>query len=754
MGNGRFVNGKLNFVVSAAYVLNAAEKTLWQTCIQDASTFLYNATGGQVQFGDVYIVDDNFGRLDAEIILFSANALSGGTKGLFGTQGEAVRFYTVDRQNPHVLGHEMSHHVWDLGDEYAGPMIQFQIDKTSPAPNRRTIPVISGPALNTVTGQQAIVRFGDTYERRQIASNTTTQIVVVSDYPDLPTNSNENFATRQDTSVGCGRPSSSGVTFCIMEDQSGGVTNFCEPTNHNGAQDTDQEVRHNESCWETIIATNGFGSLTVPAGSPATPAAAVNFIDILKENRFSLVFDRSGSMAGDKLAYAKEGVKYWIDNCTLAGDFLSIVAYNSNNNIVLPITQASAIPNVATVQADVDALTATGQTNIRDAVREGVSQIISLPGRAVTQAVVVLTDGKHNRPPGTLLTEALPDLVDNGVKAVTIAIGEGNGVDAADLDELAFASGGIMKLVGLSNPIDIETALVEASLFLQGGLLDSESFDFIPAPPAYKNGRADIDALYKRTRVPTFVELMRALKIRNRKPDMTNAFRPYEDLFRFTIVYVERGCQRANFSINYGLQADFDLFLIDPTGAPLDVDGNLVKKVTGRKSHKIVTVERPRSGVWTVVIFARRPPSRNGITTVNLSVGAENRNVVVTGGCSKSVYKSIEPVRLFASAKWGDGLTELKVEATVTAADGTTSTYALTDGGAMAYTSGQFSAMVQGLKVGQYKGVISVESKTRNRRADARDLLMHSTSASVDFRSPAPKFVRALPFYFEVIKGR
>lgn len=755
MGNGRFVNGKLNFIVSADFTPSAAEMTVIRNCIQDASDFLYSATGGQIQLGDVYITDGNSGLVDAELVFLQAGDLSGGSRGKYGTPNTWAKISRNDRGNFRVLVHEMSHHVWDLGDEYAGPMQSFQIDKSAPAPDRKTIPIVNGPAANTLVNQQAIVRFGGSNDvRRQISSNTSTQIVVGTDYPDLPTNSSIDTAYLQDTNLGCGRPSVSGVSFCIMEDYSPGVTEFCQQNNHNALQQTDQQVLHNESCWDTIIGRPGFGSLTVPAALPVNPPAAVNFIDVLKENRFALVFDRSGSMSGDKLAYAKEGVKYWIDNCTIASDFLSIIAYNANNNILLPIIQASAIPNIATVEGDVEAVTATGQTNIRDAIREGVTQITSVANRAVSQAVIVLTDGKHNRPVGTRLTEALTDLLDNGVKAVTVAIGEGNDVDASDLDQVAFESGGIMKLVGLSNPIDIETALIEASMYLSGALADSNSFDFVPAPPSYKKAKPLVDQLYKRTKVPTFRHVMRTLQIRNRQPGTTGAFRPYEDLFRIAEVYVERGCERVNFSINYKLQADFDLFLIDTSGSSVYPDGSTIIKVGNRPSHKIVTVRKPRQGVWLAVIFARRLLGGGQTSTVNLSVGAENRRLVTTGGCSKSVYKTTEKVEVFARASWESGLTGLKVRAAVRSPSGDSTIFDLSDGGALSETAGEYKAEISNLKVGQYKGLISIEGKSKNVRSDARHRLAHSNNASLSAQSSAPKFRRVVPFYFQVVKGR
>ena len=753
MGNGRFVNGKLNFIVSADFTPSAAEKTVIQNCIRDASGFLYSATGGQVQFGNIYMTDGNSGLVDAELVFLQAGDTSGGSKGKYGIPNVWAQITRNDRSNFRILVHEMSHHVWNLGDEYAGPMQEITIDKSARAPTLKTIPIVNGPAANTLVNDLALVYLSENntvgYVRRTISSNTTTQIVVAEDYPDFPTNSSVDIAYLQPTKVSCAAFSAD--NFCIMESYSPSITEFCQQNNHDALQQTDQQVRHNESCWDTIIGTPGFGSLTVPTTSPTSPPAAVNFVDLLKENRFALAIDRSSSMSGDQLAYAKEGVKYWLDKSTIAADFLSIIAFNANNNILLPITQVSLASSVA-VEGDVEALTANGQTNLRDAIREGVTQITSLANRAVSQAVIVLTDGKHIRPVGTRLTEALPDLLDNGVKVVTIAIGEGDGVDASDLEQIAFESGGIMKLVGLSNPIDIETALIETSLYLSGALADSNSFDFVPAPP-YERAKDLADEMYKRTKVPTFRDVMQTLQIRNRRPGTLGAFQPYEDLFKIAKVYVERGCERVNFSINYNLQADFDLFLIDPSGSPVDPDGSTVIKVGDRAAHKIVTVRKPRQGVWLAVIFARQLLGGGRTSTVNLSVGAENRRLVTAGGCSKSVYETSEKVKVFARAAWESVLTELKVRAAVRSSSGDSTVYDLSDGGALSETAGEYQVEISDLKSGQYKGLISIEGKSKTVRADTRHRLAHSNAASLSAQSAAPKFRRVVPFYFQVAKG-
>jgi hypothetical protein len=753
MGSGRFVNGKLNFIVSATYVLNATEKTAWQNSLQRASDFLYGATGGQVQFGNVHVIDDNFGRFSAEVILFPQNGLSGGTQGLFGTPGHAMRYFEGDRGNATKLVHEMSHHVWNLGDEYSGPMELFQIDKTTALPDRRTIPVVVSLSPNALAGHQVLLLFGENWERQRIASNTAKQIVVDADFSAPPTTSTADYGNIQRTNFACGNPATTATNFCIMEDDTTpGVVSYCDPSNHDVTQNTDQQVRHGESCWDTIRSTAAFTSLSVPTTTPAAPASPVNFFDILKENRFVVAIDHSNSMTGDQLVYAKEGAKYWIDRCSLADDYLSVIGYNTNNDILLPITRVSAIPNIASVQNDIDALTASGNTNIRDALEEAVTQITSLPNRAVSQAVVLLTDGKHNRPSGSRLIEAAPNLVANGICAATIAIGEGSEVDAADLDDLADETRGIFSLVGLSNPIDIETALIEANEYLRGSVLASDSFDFVPAP-IDKSTRQNVDRVYKRHKWPTLNDVLKGLNINPRNLNSVRAFAPYADLFKLRAVYVEKDCERVSFSINYNVDADLDLFLIDPSGQAVTINNSTVRKIGGR-SHKIIVVRRAAVGNWKALTFARSLRPQGGTTSARLSVGAENRTLVITGGCARSMYKTSENARVFATARWDHPLTGLKVSAKVSSTSSGEIGVDLLDEDPLSEFSGRYVADFPHLKVGQYKGVISINAPMRNTKADMRHTALHSSSNRLSTRSSCPKFERQIPFYFQITKGR
>lgn len=751
MGNGKFINGKLNFIVSSEYVLNAAEKNSVKTDLQSASDFMFRATGGQVALGDIFLVDNSLGKVDAEIFLFNnpdPNAISGGTKGEFGKPNKAARINKSDRADSSTVVHELSHHIWNLGDEYAGPMVAFQINKTNPSANQSTIPVSGNlGAANSLVGQLAILQFGANNSiRRTITSNTSNQIVVDVAFPDLPTNSSADFGWRQDTNAAC----SPNNIVCIMQART--KSQFCDPTNHNNASPTDQQNLHHQSCWETIIATSGFYALTIPNATVAVQPPVVNFLDLEKTGRYSVVFDISGSMDGEKLEYTKQGVKYWLDNFSLADDFLSLIAYNDSNNILLPLTKVSTIPNgTGQLENDVDALTAGGNTNIRDAIIEGVNQIISIPNKSVSQAVLVLTDGKHNRPAGSSLLEAIPTLDANGVKAMTIGIGEPSDVNFDDLDDLAFTTNGLSNLVGFSNPIDIETALTEANLFLTGGLLDSDFTDFVPSAPQKKYS-GKISKLYKTKSNPSLKDVCKVLESPLKIKDKLFQIPFTEQLFKVKNVLVEKGCLQANFTINYRTDADVDIFLVNPSNELVEVDNNVVRKISDADSHKIILVNKPKPGIWKLILFAQKLSKVAAKTTVNITVGGKNRELSVWGSSRKSYYKKGEPIQLNANASWGSyNLSGLKVYAVIINNEGNKITLELKDGAVLTPESGKYSVEYNGLKKGKYKGVIFIEGQTKSILSDSLHLVTHSKANvnSFNFEVSTGKFKRAIPFYFQ-----
>ena len=78
MGLGRYRDGKFDLIVVANYLLTADDWTAWERSLKKASEILYNASEGQMQFGRLFVCDENIGASIAEIMLHQSEGLSYG----------------------------------------------------------------------------------------------------------------------------------------------------------------------------------------------------------------------------------------------------------------------------------------------------------------------------------------------------------------------------------------------------------------------------------------------------------------------------------------------------------------------------------------------------------------------------------------------------------------------------------------------------------------------------------------------------
>jgi Ca-activated chloride channel family protein len=107
----------------------------------------------------------------------------------------------------------------------------------------------------------------------------------------------------------------------------------------------------------------------------------------------SIVIDRSGSMAGEKLARAKEAAKFVIDNLD-SRDFLSIVAYESDVTVVSP---QGPVTNKEELKRKVDALTHAGSTKLSAGMKMGYRLVETKFNSEYVNRVLLMTDGLANK---------------------------------------------------------------------------------------------------------------------------------------------------------------------------------------------------------------------------------------------------------------------------------------------------------------------------------------------------------------------
>jgi hypothetical protein len=760
MGLGRFKNGKFDLVAVANFLMASNDWTEWERSIKKASEILYNASEGQMQFGKIFVCDDNIGLDVADFILHPESgddpSYSYGTS--FGTPGAALHLMPYVRTHgPLTILHEMGHYVWGLGEEYSTALSYDDIDKVNPAPDKKTIPIKNATWSNDelVTLQADAILYFPDMERHTVIANTATTVTVDSDFSDLPTNSTENIVSYQ-FPAHCSDVTDS--NYCIMEnsrdaagyfDNLGNwvnapypVTEYCTLSNHDPDGDTAQDYYHGKSCWESIVELPLYSNLTLhdPASSgPMTGSQIPEWIILDKQPRFALVLDRSYSMhEGTKLADTKSGAVYWLEHCMESNDRLAIIWYNHTIDPILNLTVANSIPDLDSTIADINALTPSGNTNIRDGLNEALDQIESLSSRAATQVTLLLTDGLHNRPLGTKAGEVIPDFQESGVRIYAIGVGDQASVDMNTLDDLALQTGGRSFSVGDSAQLQIETNMVEINAEVRGGIITTLPIKFPDSQSAQ---------MVKKHRRRSCEEIIKMLEID--PADVIESLKAYtgslKDRFKLIPVQVEEQCSRVTFTMIYPKDNDVHLCLIDPKGKLINMYDPNIHYVVSKFPHEFAIVEQPTAGRWHMLAFRSQPgPS----FTARAIAGGENQHLQVFGDVVRNPAFGT-PVRMWASARWKDELSTLRVTATVIFPNGSRRLVVLDDNKYDEPHSGLYEGYTTPHMKGRHRVIIRIENKGSATIANPVRRILHTDKASLSLKSTAPPFVRSVICYFD-----
>ncbi|HEX2899501.1 MAG TPA: VWA domain-containing protein, partial [Bacteroidia bacterium] len=105
-----------------------------------------------------------------------------------------------------------------------------------------------------------------------------------------------------------------------------------------------------------------------------------------------LVIDRSGSMAGEKLVYAKQAAKHVIDQLS-SDDYVSIVIYG---NAVEVLATSNKVGDRLSLKSRIDAVQPVGGTNLHGGMIEGYAQVKSTYHSGYVNRVLMLSDGQAN----------------------------------------------------------------------------------------------------------------------------------------------------------------------------------------------------------------------------------------------------------------------------------------------------------------------------------------------------------------------
>ena len=134
----------------------------------------------------------------------------------------------------------------------------------------------------------------------------------------------------------------------------------------------------------------------------------------------ALVLDRSGSMGGAKLEYAKAAAKYVMERLD-AEDRVSVVAFDDTIEVTLPSTPAGKV----NIQRVLDAIQERGSTNLHGGWLEGGTQVASQMRPNALNRVMVLSDGLANagETNADRIASDVRGLASRGVTTTTLGVG-------------------------------------------------------------------------------------------------------------------------------------------------------------------------------------------------------------------------------------------------------------------------------------------------------------------------------------------
>jgi hypothetical protein len=133
-------------------------------------------------------------------------------------------------------------------------------------------------------------------------------------------------------------------------------------------------------------------SLTKPEVAAAIDA---NWIHVKRPGIVNFVLDTSGSMDGDKLTQAKDGLTKALDSMA-SNNQVGFLSFSDTVRAGAPIAPLSE--NRFQIASAVASLRADGETALYDAIKAGIEMVDAAEGESdAIRAVVVLTDGRANK---------------------------------------------------------------------------------------------------------------------------------------------------------------------------------------------------------------------------------------------------------------------------------------------------------------------------------------------------------------------
>lgn len=135
----------------------------------------------------------------------------------------------------------------------------------------------------------------------------------------------------------------------------------------------------------------------------------------------ALVLDRSGSMSGPKIDYAKEAARMAV-TMLRPDDIFSLITYESTVEVVVPSTK---IANGEEIIKAIDAIEADGNTALFGGVAKGAAEVRKFLSREHVNSVILVSDGLANVGPSSPreLGALGKSLIKEGISVTTLGLG-------------------------------------------------------------------------------------------------------------------------------------------------------------------------------------------------------------------------------------------------------------------------------------------------------------------------------------------
>jgi hypothetical protein len=402
-----------NLTVAVRFHAEPGELQIVETSIQQASDWLFDATDGQMQIGQVTIWNNAYGlkghvAIDKEGSCQTAT----GTWGNYTAANCRLGFQNI-QGSASCVAHELAHLIFDVRDEY-----------------KTELPGCSGN--NTNTRWCPVLMSGEEPCLMECCQGIGTEFCWGQGNEDDPT------------------------------DISGG--------NHDPDRSTQQSIcRKGRSCWDQI-GWSWPNTFLVPAGAPDPAAnnltaAPVQFTHQTSVGRIVLVLDRSGSMGLDmptRLDRLKTAALDVVEVAHEAAE-VGIVSFHSTEKMEVPLAPFN--PNIDPARLlhknAINNLTPQLATNIGDALRLARDMILNTGGVTGETAILLMTDGLNNRPqpdPNGDLDNALTLLNQDSIPVFVTCTGDDPGLDSQCARIAGFTNG---SYVNEFHPAKLGETLVE-----------------------------------------------------------------------------------------------------------------------------------------------------------------------------------------------------------------------------------------------------------------------------------------------------